>query len=159
MVLASNPGLPRSFFHSCEKKLHGRPGSEARWSSITYINTNTGMQHKQFASVPFGNYTFRLCHSIPTTAAPKPTAANVLQVLKGLSDSEWIGLGVHLHFPLDRDQFLSREKEDVVMLWLKLDPAPTWRRLISALDASSLYREDQSKVSIRQYAEPLTGMI
>ena len=45
--------------------------------------------------------------------------------------------------------------EAIIIQWLKVDPAPTWRRVINALD---WMKEHQTAESIRQYAEPLTGM-
>ena len=50
----------------------------------------------------------------------------------------------------------DRERlEAVIIQWLKVDPSPTWRRVITTLDEMSrLGFED----SISQNAEPLAGM-
>ena len=48
-----------------------------------------------------------------------------------------------------------RRLEALIIHWLEVDPFPTWRRVINALDRIEEY---QTADSIRQYAEPLTGM-
>ena len=49
----------------------------------------------------------------------------------------------------------SRGKmEALITQWLEVDPTPSWRRVICALDDME---EHQTADSIRDYAEPLTG--
>ena len=45
--------------------------------------------------------------------------------------------------------------EAVIIQWLSVDPATTWRRVITTLDVIGAH---QTADSICQYAEPLTGM-
>ena len=75
---------------------------------------------------------------------------------------DWWSLGYSLNIPdstwTDIEQRHSDDRgqlEALIIQWLKVDPAPTWRRVINALDGMG---EHQTADSIRQYAKPLTGM-
>ena len=74
----------------------------------------------------------------------------------------WRKLGREFEIPGstldDIDQHHSDDRgrmEALISRWLKIDPYPTWRRVIVALDRAEQHRTADS---IRQYAEPLTGM-
>ena len=71
-------------------------------------------------------------------------------------------LGIGLEIPdstlddIDQQHSDNRGRmEALIGHWLKIDPSRSWRRLITVLDEAGQY---QTADSIRQYAEPLTGM-
>ena len=88
--------------------------------------------------------------------------------LEGL-EAEWERLGIWLSIPDSKQDEIrhlhSRNSErlrTIVQIWLSLDPQPSWRRLIRALESSFFFHSGelgkQTAERIRPYAEPLTGM-
>ena len=103
---------------------------------------------------------FCTCHCIPTTAVPRLTATNVVQKLKGMGGwwrlSRELGISDSTLGDMDQQHSDYRGRmEALIGHWLKIDPYPSWRRLIIALNRAGHH---QTADSIRQYAEPLTGM-
>ena len=76
----------------------------------------------------------------------------------------WSGLGIFLNIPdSKRDEIRrlysgdSKQCQALIQYWLGLDPSPTWRRVITALDDIGS-EEQETADRIRSYAEPLTGI-
>ena len=94
-------------------------------------------------------------------APPKLTCENVMTAVEGVS---WNNLGLQLAIPRSKrleiaSQYSSgsQQCQALIQYWLGLDPSPTWRRVITALD--DIGSEGRKRAdSIRSYAEPLTGM-
>ena len=89
------------------------------------------------------------------------TAANVLKAVKGVAH-DWRELGLWLNIPESTQDDIKQQHSDdrgwlvaIIEYWQKVDPFPTWRRVIHALDK---IEEHRTADSIRQYAEPLTGV-
>ena len=95
-------------------------------------------------------------------APPELTFENVETAVEGVRlDSLAIGLRIPL---LKREEINRRHSGDcvrclaLILYWLGLDPSPSWRRVITALDNISMGKGAERADSIRSYAEPLTGM-
>ena len=91
---------------------------------------------------------------------PELTCENIVMAVEGV---RWRSLGIYLSIPrskLDEIQRLysddSKRCQALIRHWLDLDPSPSWRRVITALDSIPLGEEIVDR--IRSYAEPLTGM-
>ena len=93
-------------------------------------------------------------------APPKLTCENVMTAVEGVN---WDTLGFMLHISLSKLKEIaslysggSQRCQVVIQYWLGLDPSPSWRRVITALD--DIGREGQKRADrIQSYAEPLTG--
>ena len=88
------------------------------------------------------------------------TVKNVCKAVEAVRN--WNGLGVWLNVPGSKhDEIRLRYstaadcKRAVVAYWMKVDPTPSWRRVIWALDWMG---ERQVADAVRPYAEPLTGL-
>ena len=91
--------------------------------------------------------------------APPLTVENVMRVLGRVRDRRRLGffLSVPSSTQDDIESNCLTEEEKmaaIIHYWLTLDPTPSWRRLIRALD----WEEPDTADGIRHYAEPLTGM-
>ena len=89
---------------------------------------------------------------------PKLTSENIVMAVEGVS------LGILLGIPkskIDEIQRLysddSKQCQALIQYWLDLDPSPSWRRVITALD-SVVPEGPVIAGRILSYAEPLTGM-
>ena len=95
-------------------------------------------------------------------ASPKLTCENVMTAMEGVMN--WDSLGFCLHIPGSKCDELfrvyaggSQQCQALIQYWLGLDPSPTWRRVITALDGIGSEGQESAD-RIRSYAEPLTGM-
>lgn len=93
---------------------------------------------------------------------PELTSENIVKAVEGVW---WKLLGICLSIPeskLDEIQRLysddSKRCQPLIHHWLDLDPSPSWRRVITALDNISWIKGSEIADRIRSYAEPLTGM-
>ena len=75
---------------------------------------------------------------------------------------DWRRLGIWLWIPDSTLDDIKQQHSDdrgrmeaIISHWLKIDPSPSWRRLITELNGAGYH---QTADSIRQFAEPLTGM-
>ena len=87
-------------------------------------------------------------------------AANVVKEVEGVGN--WAKLGNWLFIPVSTLTDIHQRHSDdrgrlgaLITLWLKVNPAPTWRKVITTLYEM---REHETADRIRQYAEPLAGM-
>ena len=71
------------------------------------------------------------------------------------------GLGLQLRLPPEKlveikeqHSIQTNRTRAVVKYWLSVDPTPTWKRLLEALERS---KEHQAVERVRPYMEPLTG--
>ena len=95
-------------------------------------------------------------------APPKLTCENVMTAVEGVS---WNSLGFQLDIPRSKrleiaSQYSSgsQQCQALIQYWLGLDPSPSWRRVITALDGISTGEGPERADRIWSYAEPLTGM-
>ena len=93
---------------------------------------------------------------------PELTCENIVMAVEGV---DWRLLGFWLFIPrskLDEIERLysddSKRCQALIQYWLDLDPSPSWRRVITALDSNLLGKGSEIADKIRSYAEPLTGM-
>ena len=94
---------------------------------------------------------------------PELTCENIMKAVEGVY-MWWRSLGIWLFIPdskLDEIERLysddSKRFQALIQHWLDLDPSPSWRRVITALD--NILGEGPEIVDrIRSYAEPPTGM-
>ena len=92
------------------------------------------------------------------------TLENVATAVEGVKNwGRYAGLGTGLHVTSTKLQEIERlystveEKVRAVLeYWWAVDPSPSWRRIISALDNA---HEHQIADQIRHNAEPLTGIL
>ena len=97
---------------------------------------------------------------ISLTADVPLTVKNVCKAVEAVRD--WNNLGVYLNVPKSkrgeiRQRYSTTDdrKQAVVAYWIKIDPIPSWRRVIRALGRMG---EHQVADAVRPYAEPLTGL-
>ena len=88
------------------------------------------------------------------------TVKNVCKALEVMRD--WNDLGRWLRVPQSKRNEIRRRysspadrRRAVVAYWMKVDPTPSWRRVIQVLGRMG---EHQVADAVRPYAEPLTGL-
>ena len=93
---------------------------------------------------------------------PELTSENVMMAVEGVS---WDIFGIWLFIPESKRDEIQRLYSDdsmrcqaLIQYWLDLDPSPSWKRVITALDSMPLGEGSEIADRIRSYAEPLTGM-
>ena len=68
------------------------------------------------------------------------------------------GLGSLLRVPRDETEQQHSTKDNqtkaVISVWLSVDPAPSWRRLVWALEGC---KEQETANKLKPYLEPLSG--
>ena len=69
--------------------------------------------------------------------------------------SGWLCIPAHTQQKIQEQHSTPAEQmKATVQYWLSVDPTPSWRRLIWALEAC---KEDTAAERLKPYAEPLTG--
>ena len=93
---------------------------------------------------------------------PELTSENIVMTVESVF---WKSLGIWLSIPeFKRDKIQRLYSDDskrcqaLIQYWLDLDPSPSWRRVITALDSIPLGEGPEIADRIRSFAEPLTGM-
>ena len=95
---------------------------------------------------------------------PELTSENIVMAVESVY-MWWGSLGNWLFIPKSKRDEIERLYSDdskwcqaLIQYWLDLDPSPSWRRVITALDSIPWREGSEIADRIRLYAEPLTGM-
>ena len=99
-----------------------------------------------------------------SSAADVPlTIDNICKELQaeGVDCTEEIGLGIWLSVPHHKLSEIKRQHATqanrtraTIAYWLSVDPTPSWRRVVWALEGS---KEHKAAERVKPYVEPLTG--
>ena len=97
-----------------------------------------------------------------STAADVPlTIENVCKELDGVDCMKENGLWFYLYVPHRKHNEITRrhstqvnQTRATIEYWLSVDPTPSWRRLMRALEGSG---EHKAVERVKPYVEPLTG--
>ena len=77
--------------------------------------------------------------------------------MRGYGLGQWLRVPRHKHDEIKRQHSTrANQTRATVEHWLSVDPTPSWRRLVWALEISE---EHQAADRVKPYVEPLTGDI
>ena len=91
-----------------------------------------------------------------SSAADVPlTTGNICNELDGVNSmmlGNWLNVSTHQHDRQHSTQ--ANQTRAIIDYWLSVDPTPSWRRVVWALECSN---EHKAAERVKPYVEPLTG--